>query len=78
MTTKYVLFKDESFDDQTREMMGKVWVVHSEEDDNEEEMRWMSRTEAKRLAESLGYPFELEGSSMTDDELESFKLQQSQ
>jgi ribosomal 50S subunit-associated protein YjgA (DUF615 family) len=56
--------------------VGKVWVVHSEEGDDEEEMKWMSRTDAKRLAESLDYPFELEGSSMTDEELDDFRRQQ--
>jgi hypothetical protein len=74
--THYVLFKDEDFDSTKGEMVGKAWVVHSEENDDEEEAKWMTRTEAKQLAESLGYPFELEGSSMTDEELDAFRRSQ--
>ena len=74
MTAKFVLFKDEDFDESTGEPVGKVWIVHSEEDD-EEELRdeWMLRSEAKKLAEEIGYPFELEGTSMTDEEVGAFK-----
>jgi hypothetical protein len=32
-------------------------------------------SEARKLAERLDYPFELEGSSMTDEELEAFRQQ---
>ena len=74
MTAKFVLFKDEDFDESTGEPVGKVWIVRSEEDD-EEELRdeWMLRSEAKKLAEEIGYPFELEGTSMTDEEVGAFK-----
>jgi hypothetical protein len=76
LATKYVLFKDEDFDEATGEVVGKAWVVHSEEDDDEEEAKWMTRSEAKQLSGSLGYPFELEGTSMTDDELDRFRREQ--
>jgi hypothetical protein len=75
MATSYVLFKDEDFDEQSGELIGPVWIVRSEEDGDEEEQdRWMTRSEAKALAESLGLPFEVDG--MTDEELEEFKRQQ--
>lgn len=74
MPTKFVLFKDEDFDEANGEPIGKVWIVHSEEDDDEElQDEWMTRSDAKKLAESIGYPFELEGTSMTDEELDAFK-----
>jgi hypothetical protein len=76
MTTKYVLWKEEDWDKRSGEMVGKAWVVHSEEDDDEEEAKWMTRTEAKELAESRDCPFDLEGSSMTDEELEQVNRDQ--
>ena len=75
MATKYVLFKDEDFDEHSGELIGPVWIVRSEEDGDEEEQdQWMTRSAAKALAEQLGLPFEVDG--MTDDELEEFKRQQ--
>ena len=70
---KYVLFKDEDFDELTGELVGPAWII-SEDDDSDEERGWMPRTEAKQLATELGVPFEVDG--MTDEKLEAFKQQQ--
>jgi hypothetical protein len=72
---EYVLFKDEDFDEATGELVGPVWIVHDESDDDAEEERgWMPRRAAKQLAADLGIPFEVDG--MTDEEFDAFKKQQ--
>jgi hypothetical protein len=53
------LFRDEDFYDAGGEPVGNVWIVHPEEDDEEEREEWISRRKATRPARPLGYPFEL-------------------
>lgn len=72
MAERYVLFKGEDMPEELDEDVGPVFVVHSDEPRNDEERGWMSRSQARRLAEELGYALEIDGPS--DEELEQLKV----
>jgi hypothetical protein len=67
----FVLLKGEDFDEESGDDVGPVGVSDSGEARIEEDHGWLTRSDGRRLAERLGYVFEIDGP--TDDELDAIR-----